>query len=270
LRKNVASGAWFACVSEATRNDLLSVFPQAESRAVTIHNMVSHDYFAEDSRTDRIPEIIRTRLNTRIKPPLTPCLRHKLFDDAKQDEPLEYLLIVSTIEPRKNHLSLLTAWELLRLAGFPKLKLVVVGSQGWHHKKIVKTFRVWMERAEVFLLEDVPAAELRSLYRHARATICPSFGEGFDFSGVEAMKSGGAVVASDIAVHREVFADAAEYFNPYSVQELSRVISDLIDPSNSSRRDELVGIGAIVARRYDHDVILPRWRTLFNSAKVAA
>jgi glycosyltransferase involved in cell wall biosynthesis len=127
-----------------------------------------------------------------------------------------------------------------------------------------------MERAEVFLLEDVPAAELRVLYRHARATVCPSFGEGFDFSGVEAMKSGGAVVASDIAVHREVYADAAEYFNPYSVQELSRTISDVIDPANSGRRDELVEKGAIVAKRYDHDAILPRWRTLFNAGTVAA
>jgi glycosyltransferase involved in cell wall biosynthesis len=270
LRKNVASGAWFACVSEATRNDLLSIFPQAEPRAVTIHNMVSHDYFEEESRTDRIPEIIQTRLNTRIKPPLPPSLRHKLFDDAKRDQPLEYLLIVSTIEPRKNHLSLLTAWEHLRLEGFPQLKLVVVGALGWHHKKIVKTFRVWMERAEVFLLEDVPAAELRVLYRHARATVCPSFGEGFDFSGVETMKSGGAVVASDIAVHREVYADAAVYFNPYSVQELSRALSSVIDPANSGRRDELVEKGAIVSRRYDHDAILPRWRTLFNAETAAA
>lgn len=270
LLKNVASGAWFACVSEATRNDLLSIFPQAEPRTVTIHNMVSHDYFAEESRVDRIPEIIKTRLNARIKPPLAPSLRHKLFDDVKRDQPLEYLLIVSTIEPRKNHLSLLTAWELLRLEGFPQLKLVVVGALGWHHKKIVKSFRVWMERAEVFLLEDVPAAELRVLYRHARATVCPSFGEGFDFSGVEAMKSGGIVVASDIAVHREVYADAAEYFNPYSVQELSRTISDVIAPANSGRREELVGKGAIVAKRYDHDAILPRWRTLFNAGTVAA
>ena len=74
----------------------------------------------------------------------------------------------------------------------------------------------WMERGDVFLVADVPSADLRLLYKHARATVCPSFGEGFDFSGVEAMKSGGAVVASDIAVHREIYADAAEYCNPYS------------------------------------------------------
>src|SRR6202050_2351648 len=39
LRHNVKNGAWFACVSDATRRDLLSIFPEAEPRAVTIHNM---------------------------------------------------------------------------------------------------------------------------------------------------------------------------------------------------------------------------------------
>ena len=38
-------------------------------------------------------------------------------------KPLEYLLIVSTIEPRKNHLTLLSAWERLRVERFPALKL---------------------------------------------------------------------------------------------------------------------------------------------------
>jgi len=44
LLDNVKSGAYFACVSDATRNDLLTLFPEAEKRAVTIYNMVSHHY----------------------------------------------------------------------------------------------------------------------------------------------------------------------------------------------------------------------------------
>src|SRR5258708_5203985 len=67
LRRNVQSGAWFVCVSEATRKDLLSIFPQAEKRSVTIHNIVSHDYFDEPSSADRVSEIIQTRLNSKAK-----------------------------------------------------------------------------------------------------------------------------------------------------------------------------------------------------------
>jgi glycosyltransferase involved in cell wall biosynthesis len=264
LRNNVNSGAWFVCVSDATRNDLLSIFPQAEPRALTIHNMVSHDYFDEDSSADRVPEIIKTRLNAKIKPPLDPSFRRRLFEEGSGSEPLQYLLIVSTIEPRKNHLTLLSAWERLRVEIFPQLKLIVVGETGWHHKPIVRKFRPWMERGDAFLVENVPSADLRLLYKHARATICPSYGEGFDFSGVEAMKSGGAVIASDIAVHREIYADAAEYFNPYSAGDAVRAIQTVIGPA-TARRAELVAKGALVSQRYDYEVILPQWESFLQS-----
>ncbi|MCP5333471.1 MAG: hypothetical protein H7A13_08960 [Pseudomonadales bacterium] len=62
LMDNVRSGAWFACVSEATRQDLLRLFPEAAERAITLHNMVSHHYFREDSPFERVPGIIRSRL----------------------------------------------------------------------------------------------------------------------------------------------------------------------------------------------------------------
>jgi glycosyltransferase involved in cell wall biosynthesis len=265
LRKNVESGAWFVCVSEATRKDLVSVFPQAEARSLTIHNMVSHDYFDEESRTDRVPEIVRRRLNSSINPAVHPALRRKLVASLVESEPIDYLLIVSTIEPRKNHLALVTAWERLRVEGFPKLKLLIVGALGWHHETIVLKLRPWIERAELFMLEDVAASELRALYKHARAVVCPSLGEGFDFSGVEAMKSGGAVVASDIAVHREIYADAAIYFNPYSPADLTRALQAVISDGNSCHRQNLIKRGATIANRYSHQTLIQSWQSFLQS-----
>ncbi len=264
LRRNVANGAWFVCVSDATRRDLVSVFPQAEERSVTIHNMVSHHFTAEPSDARRVPEIVRTRINTKIKPPIDLSFTRRLLEDGACAESFEYLLIVSTIEPRKNHLALLSAWEKLRVECFPKLKLLIVGSLGWHHEQIVRKFQPWLERGEAIMLEDVLATELRVLYSHARATVCPSFGEGFDFSGVEAMKCGSPVVASDIPVHREVYADAAEFFNPYSVDSLSHTIQSLIDPTQDSRRDDLIARGKLIAERYVHDSILPKWQSFLK------
>ena len=266
LRRNVESGAWFVCVSEATRKDLLSIFPQAESRSLTIHNIVSHDYFDEPSPRSRVREIIRTRLNPRIaQANLDVTLKARLFDDNSELGSRDYLLVVSTIEPRKNHLTLLSAWERLRSAQHSGLSLVIVGSLGWHHRGIVKKLLPWLERGEIFMLEDVPTPELRLLYKHARATVCPSLAEGFDLSGVEAMMSGGAVVASDIAVHREIYADAAEYFNPYSADDLARAIREVIEPTRAARRDALVSLGATVARRYTCEAILPKWQAFLAS-----
>jgi glycosyltransferase involved in cell wall biosynthesis len=142
--------------------------------------------------------------------------------------------------------------------------LMMVGSLGWHHKQIVRKFLPWLERGDAFLLEDVLAEELRVLYTHAGATVCPSFGEGFDFSGVEAMKCGSPVIASDIPVHREVYADAAEFFNPYSVDSLAHAIKITIDPMRSGRREELVAQGKAVVERYSADSILPKWRSFLQ------
>jgi glycosyltransferase involved in cell wall biosynthesis len=272
LRNNVSQNAHFACVSDATRNDLLSIFPAAEARAITIHNMVSHHYYDEASSTQRIGEIIRTR--ELILPQSTLAGRKGLSNDSAEDEPLfadgsNYLLIVSTIEPRKNHLSLLSAWEQIRVEKYPNLKLVTVGMLGWDHENITKKFRPWLQRGELFMLEDVPAPELRLLYKHAAATICPSFGEGFDFSGVESMRCGGVVAASDIPVHREIYGQAAEYFSPYSATETVQAIYTLIDPANAQRRAKLVRHGAETSARYLPEVILPKWQTFLDALKSA-
>jgi glycosyltransferase involved in cell wall biosynthesis len=264
LRRNVRDGAWFACVSDATRNDLVKIFPEVESRSVTIHNMVSHHYHAaEGCSPERIQEIVRTRRNTDAK---------GVEPDAAAwaTRPLDYLLMVSTIEPRKNHQTLLAAWEQLRVERYPDLKLVVVGSLGWDHRAIVKRMRPWLASGEVQMLEEVPAGELRLLYHHARATVCPSFGEGFDFSGVEAMRCGGAVAASDIPVHRDIYGAAAEYFNPYSSRSLAEAVVRVIDPLNSARRDELVALGAQVSQVYAPERILPQWHDFLLGLRRAA
>jgi glycosyltransferase involved in cell wall biosynthesis len=266
LRCNVANGGFFACVSDATRNDLLSIFPEAEKRAITIHNMVSHHYFREESSPIRIKEIIRSRRLRLTSPTMAGEKNLASEKPLSRSAPVEfqYLLIVSTIEPRKNHLGLLAAWDQLRIEKYHDLKLVTVGMLGWDHEKIVRKFHHALEQRDLFMLEDVPASELRLLYRHAKATICPSFGEGFDYSGVEAMRCGGVVAASDIPVHREIYGRAAEYFSPYSSPEMANVIGKLIDPEKTQRREDLLVAGAEIADKFRPEVILPRWTEFLN------
>jgi glycosyltransferase involved in cell wall biosynthesis len=259
LRCNVESGAWFVCVSESTRRDLLSIFPQVESRSVTIHNIVSHDYFDEPSRPEQVLPIVRSRANPRIRRFLRRGARDDVFIAGQSTGAPNYLLIVSTIEPRKNHLTLLSAWEVLRAKVLPDLKLIIVGSLGWHHAAIVQKLLPHVEAGDVAVLEDVPSRELRVLYRHARATVCPSFAEGFDLSGIESMMSGGVVVASDIPVHREIYMNGACYFDPYSAEDLGRVLFELVAPAAGEQREDLIAQGAAVASRYTSDVILPKW-----------
>jgi glycosyltransferase involved in cell wall biosynthesis len=267
LRRNVLDGAWFACVSEASRRDLLAVFPAVEPRALTIPNMVSHRYFPEVASPGQILDILGTRANRWVQGRVT-----ELRLDARPAAAprrhrghLDYLLMVATVEPRKNHLGLLAAWEQLRASGHPELRLVLVGAMGWDQVPIVDRLLPWVGRGMVHVLDDVPAAELRLLYSHARITVCPSFGEGFGFSGVEAMRCGGTVAASDLPVHREVYGQAAEYFNPYASSDMAGALQRLLGPESAARRTELQLLGTAIAARYLPERILPHWQEFLES-----
>jgi len=263
LRRNAADGAWFACVSDAARADLLQVLPELESRAVTIPNMVSAHFHLEPDAPNRVSEIVES-------------LRLRSGDDEKGFRPIKqkaeratprYLLMVSTFEPRKNHIGLLEAWELLRARGHPDLQLICVGGSGWDSDATMARLLPWSKRGLVHLLQGVPARELRHLYRHAEATVCPSFGEGFDFSGVEAMRCGGCVAASDIPVHRGVYGDAAEYFNPYSAEALAHAVDQLMGPGAQARRDALLDAGKRVSGQYLSSEVLPQWQDFLTRVR---
>lgn len=268
LMENVRAGAWFACVSEATRQDLLKLFPEAAPRAVTIHNMVSHHYFPEDPQPGRVPQIIRTRLYQHegmVAKLGSLSEQERFFRRSLGHGDFRYLMIVSTIEPRKNHRRLVSAWEDIKAHVDPDLKLVVVGTLGWDNDAITRAFRPWLERGDLFCLNAVPASDLRILYRCATAVVCPSLGEGFDFSGVEAMASGGVVIASDIPVHREIYANAAEYFDPYSTPGLVKAIRAVVYAEDAEvARHERRTLGFEVAARYEPERILPQWHAFLN------
>lgn len=272
LKRNVNDGAWFACVSEATRRDLVSIFPQVEPRALSIPNMVSQAYFRDDAPADRIPDILLTRGHRLVDSKAAVYRRQSgmLRRPAFPEGPVEYLLMVSTLEPRKNHLTLLRAWERLHRAGYSQLRLVLVGALGWDSDLVVRKLLPWAARGLVQVLDDVPAAELRLLYRYARVTVCPSLGEGFGYSGVEAMRCGGIVAASELPVHREVYGDAAEYFDPYSVSDLTQTLQRLLGPEAQQRRSELETRGAVVAAQYLPERVLPQWQTFLDGLEARA
>lgn len=262
LKDNLKQGAWFSCISQATRKDLLTIFPQAEPRSVVIPNIVSDEYYPDTSPPKIVYQVIRNRIavDDTVKTQLPKSFEHQ---DVASQAPLHYLLMVSTIEPRKNHQLLMQAWEMLRYSTHPNLKLVVVGNAGWDQGPVLQSFRPWAERGDLFWLNNVPAVELRALYTHAAATVCPGLAEGFDYSGVEAMKCGCPVAASDIPVHREIYDQAAVYFNTYSAADASHCIADLLSPEKQARKDMMRAFGVGVSERYTESAILPQWAELF-------
>jgi glycosyltransferase involved in cell wall biosynthesis len=257
LVSNIESGATFSCVSAATRADLLTLFPQLETRTSVVHNMVSESYFRDDTPVTIVPRLIRNRVSDSNLYEISGSLDRLVADE------FEYLLVVGTLEPRKNHALLVSAWERLKYTTHPNLKLVVVGGVGWDEKPLLRAFRPWVAKGDLYHVHNVPAAELRSLYKHALVTVCPSLAEGFDYSGVEAMRCGSPVASSDIPVHREVYENGSAYFDPYSVDDAASCLGRLA--ASSGERADIAQRGLLISERYVPSRILPAWADFFGN-----
>jgi hypothetical protein len=217
LQVNVRDGAWFACVSEAARSQLLQVCPQAAPRSVVIPNMLAPAYRPETPDPVKARSVMLARARSRLGSSDPVRMR--------PSHPAPFMLSVSTIEPRKNQLRLIEAWERLRQQGHPELELVLVGSLGWHTEPILARLAPWIAQGSAHHLENLEPEELRLLYATAAATVCPALEEGFGYTALESMACGGLVVASDIAAHREVCGDAAMYFDASDVTAIAGAVS---------------------------------------------
>lgn len=254
--------AYFVCVSEQVKKEVLSIIPQAEDRVLVIYDIVAPIFYEKIFNIDNHLEVLSVIVSSKINKDLTPKFftnREMVNFYEKHTKNLsKYLLIVSSIEPRKNHLRVLSALENLFVRD-SDLKLIVVGNLGPDSQQITSRFTYWIEKGRVFFLNNVPIPQLKTLYQYAYATICPSLAEGFDYSGIEAMAVGCPVIASDIPVHREVYQDGCLYFNPYSTKQLINAILSL--DMNPNIRHELIEKGKKVAENYKQENIIPVWDT---------
>lgn len=125
-----------------------------------------------------------------------------------------YLLIVGTVEPRKNHA---LALDLLdRLADdYPDLGLVVVGKKGWLVGAMLERMHahpLWEKR--LVWLAGVGDDELTWLYEHAFLAIAPSYSEGLGLPVMEALRHGVPTISSTGGALPEAGGDTAQYAAP--------------------------------------------------------
>jgi glycosyltransferase involved in cell wall biosynthesis len=131
-----------------------------------------------------------------------------------------YFVICGTIEPRKNHLLLLNLWrDLVHQDGPHAPKLVIIGKRGWKNEKT----REMLEHDTAILshvveISGLSTPAMKHFVAHARALLVPSFAEGYCLPMVEALALGTPVIASDIAVFREIGKQRCVYRNPTDSQ----------------------------------------------------
>lgn len=149
-----------------------------------------------------------------------------------------YFLCLGTIEPRKNHLLLLQVWRALaeRSPAVALPRLVLVGRRGWENENVVDLLdRSEALRGLVIEAGRLGDAQLAELLAHACAVLMPSFVEGFGLPVAEALAAGVPVIASDIAVLREIGGGVPDYLDPLDGPGWMRTIADFARPDSPMR-----------------------------------
>ncbi len=146
-----------------------------------------------------------------------------------------YLLYLGNIEPRKNLVNLIKAYELWRLNSSKEnknLPLVLAGARGWRVKSIFSAWRKSEFKDDIYFLGYVNDEIQKSLYQHAKLFIYPSFYEGFGFPPLEAMAHSLPVITSNVSSLPEVVAEAALIIDPNKISEIAEAIEIILKDDN--------------------------------------
>lgn len=106
-------------------------------------------------------------------------------------------------------------------------------------------------REDVVELGAVPYAALHHLYKTCDLYVTPAYAETFAHPLVEAMASGLPVIASDLAVHREICGDAAQYFPRFEPHILAQRIMQLCE--SPEQRAQMREKGILRSRDFSWD-----------------
>ncbi|MCF8069991.1 MAG: glycosyltransferase family 4 protein [Desulfobacterales bacterium] len=197
-RKELAISDFIVCNSNATRNDLLKYYPNYHDKSFV-------SYLGP----------MNCNLNKEK-------LSHLFFDNI---EP--YLLMVGTLEPRKNH-NLVFQMLFNHLEIIDKYKIVIVGRNGWGSR--VNELNLFMSKlnqhhqSRILHLDYVTENEKAVLFQNAAMSLYPSLYEGFGLPVIESLQFGVPVVASNCSSLPEVGGSVAEYCDPNNADSLYQAI----------------------------------------------
>lgn len=146
-----------------------------------------------------------------------------------------YLLMVGTLEPRKNHQLAFEALARLKAGGFPHC-LVVAGGGGWLFDEVQKKVEQLQLAEDVLFAGRVPEEDLPALYSGASCFLMPSLYEGFGIPVLEAMACGAPVVCSKASSLPEVAGPAAIYIEQMTGEGLAQAVRRvLFDPQSTKQ-----------------------------------
>lgn len=235
-----------------TIHDLAWLHPEAETpkALATYLSSVVNREICNVSTVFTVSNAIRTEILERFALPdervvVASNAPTSLFFDAEPLDSFElmrlgidrsFLLLVGTIEPRKNVRFVLDAMRHLP----EDLMLVLAGKGEERVTQLLSPLEYADVRPRVIQMGFVEDALLSRLYASAYTVVYPSRYEGFGLPIVEALAAGTPVAASNLPVFREIGGDDITYFDPAEVESFIEAISTATDVQNSTDRSRRI------------------------------
>jgi glycosyltransferase involved in cell wall biosynthesis len=179
--------------------------------------------------------------------------------------PPSYLLVVGSLQPRKNIPRLLSAWRRIRDRMPEDLILAV---SGMHFEDIFGHAGFETLPARVKLLGWVNDSDLPALYTGARCFVYPSLYEGFGLPPIEAMACGTPVVAANAGSLPEVVGDAALLVDPRDIDSLAEGLARTLE--DEALRERLRSAGLARAAEFSWDRTAAATRALLDATAAEA
>lgn len=212
-RKTAREADQIIAVSESTKADLVNLYGIEPQKIQVIYPGVNKSFKPIEDKNEL----------GRVK--------------EKYGLPEKFILYFGTIEPRKNIIGIIKAFELLkrsRATHNPKsLKLVIAGAKGWLYRDVLKEAQRSKYKTDIVFTGFVDNKDKPYLYSLAKLFVYPSFFEGFGFPPLEAMACGVPTIVSHVTSLPEVVEEAAVMVNPYMYREIADAMQILLEDESS-------------------------------------
>lgn len=213
-------------ISEHTKQDLRELCHLPSRRIKVIYNGLAPVYHAQIVSDLRKSQVQR---------------KYKL--------PPEFILYLGTLEPRKNVIGLIKAYELLyKKKGSRCPALVIAGGVGWKYQQIFRAAKESAAHERIKFIGYVDEVDKPILYKLAQAFVYPSFYEGFGFPPLEAMAAGCPTIISSSASLSEVAQGGAILVDPYNAAEITQAMELIL--TDEKLRIDMISKGQKQAKNY--------------------
>jgi glycosyltransferase involved in cell wall biosynthesis len=227
LKLNKLLSRSFISPSESTKNDMINYLHIIPEKITVIHDGADH-------YSDTSNNILRNANN--------------------------YFLYVGRIDPfGKNLVNLIKAFSVLIKKGYSN-ELYLVGNKTKESDIIVHEIERLNLNGKIKTFGYIQKDQLSNLYQNAIAFIFPSLYEGFGFPILEAMIHGLPVTCSNTSCLPEIAEDAALYFDPQNIDDISDKMETLV--INDHLREQLIIKGYSIAKKYT-------WQNTARKTKLA-